>query len=361
MTELIKEHVSLAAYTTLGVGGFARYFARLERPSQLNSLVDFSKEQEVPLWVLGGGSNVLVADGETDRLVVKNELKGREIVSQSEGVVVAKVAAGENWDELVAWTVEKRWSGLENLSGIPGTVGAAPIQNINAYGATVADVIESVEVFDVDTKEIKALSNQACQFGYRDSLFKHEEGAGFVVTAVTFRLRLSTGSNLAYRSSSQSIGKYLLEQGVTDPSVADIREAVLWARGNIGMLPGQFASAGSFFKNTIVNQEQFATIEKVVLAQFLELHEQFSPWHWSAPDGREKISTAFLMECSPYNKRTYGEKRIAGVGLSPRHSLSIVAEAGATAAAVRTFANHVTTAVHDIFGVTIEPEVNYVD
>ena len=357
----IEENVSLADYTTLKVGGVARYFVRLTDVADVSLVVEFARDKKLPLLVLGGGSNILVSDGVIDRVVVKNELKGITFTKSHDGSVLVTAAAGEAWDAFVEKTVAQELSGLENLLGVPGTVGASPVQNINCYGVSVADVIESAMVFDAKSGETRKLCNEECLFGYRDSIFKHAAGARLVVVAVTFRLVPAVVANLSYRSSSQSIERYLREKGVAKPTVADVREAILHVRGNIGMLEGQFRSAGSFFKNTIVNAVDFARIEKVVHDRFNEIGERFTPWHWVLPSGEVKVATGFLLECTPYNKSTYGEKRWRDVvGLSPRHSLSIVTEAGATAADVHDFANLIIASVYETFGVTIESEVNFV-
>lgn len=361
MAVRIEENIPLAAHTTLHVGGVAAYFHRLTDEQVLPELAVFAQTHKVPVWVLGGGSNVLVGDGVIKRLVLKNELTGMVFAPSVDGGVCVTVAAGESWDGFVAAVVARGLAGVENLSGIPGTVGAAPIQNINAYGAQVADVIESVRVFDIRAMHERVLTAAECAFGYRDSIFKHAAGTDLVVLEVTFLLTKTTTANLQYRSSSQSVARYLEELGVAEPSLADVRAAILYVRSNIGMLAGQFRSAGSFFKNTIVSKEQFAEIESVVHETFSELDEKMSPWHWEVSEAEEKISTAFLLECSAYNKRTYGKKRFKeAVGISPKHSLSVVTEAGATTADVLEFVALIVSAVENIFGVTIEPEVNFV-
>jgi UDP-N-acetylmuramate dehydrogenase len=315
----------------------------------------------VPTFILGGGSNVLIDDGPLHLLAIKNEIKGVTYKKASDDVVLVTVGAGEGWDDVVAQTVAEGLSGLENLSGIPGTVGAAPVQNINAYGATVADAIDSVEVYDSVADSTRTLRASECHFGYRDSIFKQAEGKHLVVLFVTFALRATSGVNLSYRSSSQSIEKYLIEKNITTPTAADVREAVLHVRSNIGMLLGQFNSAGSFFKNTIVSAETFAAIEAIVQKEYADIGARLSPWHWVLPTGEQKVATAFLLECSPYNKNTYGIKAWKDVvGISPRHSLSIVTFAGATAHDVREFVEEIQAAVKNIFGVTLETEVDYI-
>lgn len=358
----ITEHIPLATYTTLHVGGVADYFFQLTDEAQLPLLTAFAQARGVPITVFGGGSNVLIADGAIHRLMIKNELRGVVFSELEEAsTVLLTAAAGEEWDALVAATVERGLAGLENLSGIPGTVGAAPIQNINAYGAQVADVILSVRVFDTVTTSYKTLTAAECRFAYRDSIFKQASGAHFVVVAVTFKLTKGQVRNLTYRSAAQSIASYLAERKIVHPTLVQVREAILFTRNNIGMLAGQFRSAGSFFKNTVVSAEEFTWVQAIVSSYFSKEDAQFSPWHWPQEDGTEKISTAFLMECSPYNKRTYGEKRWRGVvGLSPKHSLSVVTEKGATTADVQTFVAEIISTVEKIFKVTIETEVNFI-
>ena len=357
----IQKEVTLDAYTTLHIGGVADYFVVVRSEGELRDAWRAARDSDRRPFVLGGGSNVLIADGALPLFVIKNELAGIAYEEEHEGRVLVTAAAGVGWDELVAATVARGFSGLENLSGIPGTVGAAPVQNINAYGATVAEVIDSVTVYDGGSDSTFTLSSSACEFGYRDSVFKREVNAAWVVTAVTFRLVAAMHINVTYRSSSQSIGRYLTEHSIDAPTSADIRAAILHLRSNIGMLAGQYRSAGSFFKNTIVDVATFTRISEIVERDFATLGTQNAPWHWSLPEGREKIATAFLLECSPYNKNTYGIQRFNGVvGLSPLHSLSIVTEDGATTNDVVTFVEEIKTAVKNIFAVDLATEVDYI-
>jgi UDP-N-acetylmuramate dehydrogenase len=285
------------------------------------------------------------------------KIKGITELNDADTPTIA-VMAGEGWDELVEYTTDKGWSGLENLSGIPGTVGAAPIQNINAYGASVADAVARVEIFDVVSNQKSTLTKNECLFGYRDSIFKQKEMKEKIVLSVTFSLQKTISKNISYKSSSQSVGKILAEKNILTPTPSDVRAAVLQARRRIGMLAGMYRSAGSFFKNTIVSNEEFATVLEIVERDFPELNKMFSPWYWQVDDQTVKLSTAFLLECSPYNKTTFGINRYRDVvGLSPKHSLSIVTESGATATDVQNFANEIISAVKNIFQITIESEV----
>lgn len=361
MESVIQQNVPLAPYTTLQVGGVADYFVVVRDVEEVREALRFAQQIATPTFILGSGSNVLIDDGPLHRVVIKNEIKGISYESGVSGMVLVIAGAGESWDALVAETVSRGLSGLENLSGIPGTVGAAPVQNINAYGAAVADVIEVVEVYDGETDEFKTLSAAECRFGYRDSIFKQPDGKHLIVLNVTFRVAAESTVNLSYRSASQSVERFLAEKNITTPTVADVREAVLHVRSNIGMLLGQFNSAGSFFKNTVVSAAVFKTIEEIVERDFGVISERLTPWHWPLPTGEEKIATAFLLECSPYNKTTYGSKRFNGVvGLSPKHSLSIVTEPGATTSDVGAFVEEIKKSVADIFMVTLETEVDYI-
>ena len=357
----IQKNVPLAPYTTLHVGGVVDYFVKVKSKAELQTAWRAATQANLRPFILGGGSNVLVKDGVLERFVIKIELTGISYQEGEEGLVLVTAAAGVSWDELVAATVGEGLSGLENLSGIPGTVGAAPVQNINAYGATVSEVIKTVEVFDGEHDHFRTLQNEACHFGYRDSIFKQTEHQLKVITAVTFALKKTSALNVTYRSSSQSLERYLKEHTIATPTTADVRQAVLSVRSTIGMLASQFRSAGSFFKNTIVSREVFTIIEEIVGRDFTEVSKQMSPWHWPLPNGEEKIATAFLLECSPYNKNTYGIQRYNGVvGLSPLHSLSVVTEEGATASDVTAFVDEVKNAVRNIFAVDLLTEVDYI-
>ena len=359
----LERSVALAPLTTLHVGGAAEALVRVREAEQLKALPGLLSRSGLPWFILGGGSNVYFADGSVSRLIIKNELRGVTFTTVRPGVVRVEAAAGEDWDALVDATAQRGLSGFENLSGIPGTVGAAPIQNINAYGAAVADTIVSVDAVHVESGTPRTFSAAECAFGYRDSIFKHPDGAAYLVTRVCFELAADAHPNLTYRSASQSLAHTLADTVPNgQPSVADIRDAVLTVRRNIGMVAGIFNSAGSFFKNTIVSREQFERIHAIVASEFPEQNESLAPWHWELPDGSVKISTAFLMECTPYNKHAYaaGVESPGTVALSPLHTLSIINRGGASATDVRVFASQISDAVAHIFGVELEPEVTYV-
>ncbi len=340
------------------VGGPARFWCEPTTFGELQEACVYAHTHNAPIVVLGGGSNVVIRDRGINALVMRMRLSGIEIVREDADEVLVRVGAGESWDALVAWTVARGWWGLENLSGIPGTVGAAPIQNINAYGSSVADTIVSVETYHPDQDVHTTFDTPACRFAYRDSVFKQAEGKGWVVTAVLFRLSRVPHAHTAYRSASNAMERYFAEHNITKPSIGDVRDAVLSIRKKIGMLEGCYRSAGSFFKNTLLGSEQFARVKEIVMCDHAALAERLSPWYWELPDGRVKVSTAFLLECTPYNKTAFADRAFRDtVGISPVHSLSLINLSNARASDIEAFMHEMIEAVASQFFITIEPEV----
>lgn len=358
---IMQEHVLLAPYTTMKIGGPARYFCEPKDLNELAEVATFARERTLPLVVLGGGSNVVVSDRGINGVVARLRLTGIQQIAKRGDNVLIRAGAGESWDALVAEMVVRGLWGLENLSGIPGTVGAAPIQNINAYGSSVADVIDSVEVYHRVTGRRETIDARTCRFAYRDSMFKSDEGAPYIVTAVTFRLSRMSRAETSYRSASNAMAKYFIEEGIEKPTLRDVRTAVLAIRKKIGMLEGCYQSAGSFFKNTILTAEQFSSLKEIIEHDHADIAERLSPWFWEHPGGQVKVSTAFLLECTPYNKTTYAGKSFRGVvGISPMHSLSLINLGGATARDVGDFMLEIVGAIQQQFYITIEPEVLFI-
>jgi len=352
----IQHDVPLAPRTTLGVGGVARFFVSVENLEDLKVASHFAKEKNLPFFILGGGSNVLFPDEGYDGLVIEVALRGISREEKGESMHVG-VAAGEVWDSLVALAVEEGWWGIENLSGIPGLVGAAPVQNINAYGTSVAESVVAVEAYNLATDTSRIFSSEECQFSYRDSFFKSKEGSTYLITKVSLCLTHKGHMNTGYRSASQSMARYFEERGITHPSISDVRSAVLIIRKRIGMLAGMYQSVGSFFKNAIVSKKDFEKVLQQVEERHAEVGARLSPWHWVLPDEKVKISSAFLMECTPYNKTAFAKERFRDtVGISPLHTLSLINCGGATAKDIHDFATRIQETVHREFGVLLEPE-----
>ena len=341
-----RARVPLAGYTTLGVGGPARWFADVADEASLQAALRWARARAVPLRVLGGGSNLVVADHGVEALVVRLALRGvqsRPIV----GAVEVTAAAGEPWDDFVRLTVERGWAGLECLSGIPGLVGATPMQNVGAYGQEVSDTITRVRALDTRSGDIVEVPAADCGFAYRDSAFKRREPGRFVVLAVTYRLMPGGAPALRYTD----VERHLAQRGVRAPTLADVRESVLAIRRTKSMVidpadPNR-RSCGSFFTNPIIPREAFAEVERRVADATMP--------RWAQPDGRVKLSAAWLIERAGFHRG----QREGPVGLSTRHALAIVAHDGARAADVFAFARRVQTTVADRFAVRLTPEPVY--
>jgi UDP-N-acetylmuramate dehydrogenase len=323
--------VRLAGLTTLGVGGTADRVIEVEDAEELVTAVRDADEAGRPLLLLGGGSNVVAPDDGWDGDVVAVRTRG---IERTGGELL--VQAGEPWDDVVAFAVDHQLAGIEALSGIPGSTGATPVQNVGAYGQEVAQTITSVRVFDRAEKSERTLTPAECGFAYRDSRLKREPGR-FVVLEVTFVLDESAASRpVGYAELARKLG---VELGGTAP-LADVRSAVIQLRRGKGMVldpaDPDSRSAGSFFTNPIV------PADRVV---------DDCP-SWPAGDGQVKLSAAWLVQSAGFGRGT----RSGHVGTSSRHSLALTTEPGATATELLAFADRVVEAVRDQFGVTLERE-----
>jgi UDP-N-acetylmuramate dehydrogenase len=338
----IGERVPLASLTTLGVGGAARWFVEAADEATVRAAHAAARERRVPLRVLGGGSNLVVADAGVEALVARIALRGLAHRERG-GAVELTAAAGEPWDGVVATAVARGWAGLECLSGIPGLVGATPIQNVGAYGQEVSDTVTTVRALDTTSGEIADIPAADCGFAYRDSVFKRESPGRFVVLAVTYRLRPGGAPTLSYGDVQRALA------GRATPTLADTRAAVLAIRRTKSMVLDDPAdpnrrSCGSFFLNPIVDAALAATAAE-------RTGDPGMP-RWRQPDGRVKLSAAWLIERAGF---TRGE-RDGAVGLSSRHTLAIVAHDGARAADVLAFARRVQDRVAERFAVRLVPE-----
>ena len=338
-----KEHVPLAPYCTMGVGGPARFFVDAEDEATVADAWTWAQSRGVALRVLGGGSNLVVGDAGVDGLVVRVGLRGIETADQGDDVVVS-AGAGEPWDALVAVTVECGWAGLECLSGIPGLVGATPIQNVGAYGQEVGETLVTVRALDTRSGRMVSLTHADCRFSYRDSLFKSGEPGRFVVLGVTYRLRRDGEPTLRY----DEVAAHLGARGVRRPSLAEVRTSVLAIRRSKSMVidPGDenARSCGSFFTNPIVSATDAERVQALTGEAVMPRYPQ--------PDGRVKLAAAWLIERAGFTKG----QREGAVGLSTRHALAVVAHAGATAGDVVAFTRRIQHDVEARFGVRLTPE-----
>lgn len=334
MTPPHLEHdIPLAPFTTLGIGGAARHFVRATNVDELRAALDWWSG---PTFILGGGSNLLIADEGFDGLVIRIDLRGITVESEDEYAMV-KAGAGEPWDAFVRFAVQNEWAGVECLSGIPGLAGATPIQNVGAYGQEVSETIARVEVLDRREGIVKWLTNWDCRFGYRSSLFKSVERDRFVVLSVTFRLRRNGSATIRYPELQKAVG--------SNTDLASVRDAVIAIRRRKGMVldpnDPDTRSDGSFFMNPIVETS---------VADALPEMPKFPS------DGKVKLSAAWLIEHAGFQKGfTLGR-----AGISTKHTLAIVNRGGATAKEVLELVRLIQEKVRDAFGVDLHPEPNFI-
>jgi UDP-N-acetylmuramate dehydrogenase len=341
----LQENVPLAPLTTIGIGGPARYFFRATNVDEVRTALDWARDNNQAIFILGGGSNLLISDAGFDGLVLQVDLRGITVENEDRESAMVKAAAGEPWDAFVAFTVGEGYAGLECLSGIPGSTGATPIQNVGAYGQDVSETIARVEALDRTTGLVTWFTNWDCRFGYRSSLFKNHERDRYVVLSVTFRLRRNGSATVRY----PELQKFVEEQGVPLDDLQGVRDAVIAIRKRKGMVldanDPDTRSDGSFFMNPVLpksDYEQFA---------------QRAPNAPHFPSGEEvKLSAAWLIEHAGFTKGfTHGN-----VGLSSKHSLAVINRGNGTAAEVVELVDMIQTKVRESFGVEIHPEPNFI-
>ena len=346
------ENAELAPLTTLGVGGRARYFAESASAPSLVAGVRWARERGLPLFVMGGGSNVVIGDEGFAGLVLRVSIRGIETIRQGDQVIL-KAGAGEEWDALAQLAVTNNWAGFECLSGIPGRVGATPIQNVGAYGQETSETLESVEALDLRTLELVEIPADQCRFGYRMSRFKSDDRDRFVITRVTYRLTIGGAPRIRYAE----LERYLAEQGITNASLSDVRRAVLAIRGRKAMVidahDPDSRSVGSFFVNPVVTRDEFEKIKKRA-APYIAAGEQIPSF--AAADGQVKLSAAWLIERAGISR---GHVR-GNVGTSTKHALAIINRGGGTAREVVELAEEIKSRVLDRFAVALLPEPIFV-
>jgi UDP-N-acetylmuramate dehydrogenase len=338
-----RPNVVLAPFCTLGVGGPAAWLADATDEATVMEAAAWAAARGMPLRVLGGGSNLVVADAGVSGLIVRMGLRG--LATRTAGTAVeVTAAAGEPWDALVALAVGRGWAGLECLSGIPGLVGATPIQNVGAYGQEVAETVTAVRALDVARGRIVTLGNDECGFTYRDSRFRSGEPGRHVILAVTYRLAAGGAPCLRYAE----VARHLAGRGIARPALGEVRESVLAIRRSKSMVidpaDENRRSCGSFFTNAVVSAAEADRVAALA-------GDPAMP-RWPQPDGRVKLSSAWLIERAGFARG----RREGAVGLSTRHALAIVAHDGARAADVVGFARRVTAAVRARFAVELTPE-----
>lgn len=343
----LLETIPLAPLTTLKIGGPARYFVEAASVGEAQEAVAFARSRDLPLFVLGGGSNIVIADSGWPGLVLKVAISGIDQLSghDEDGKILFSAGAGESWDKVVSYAVQARCAGVECLSGIPGSVGGTPVQNVGAYGQEVSDTISSVQVLDLKDGQARELCREACGFGYRSSIFNTTEHGRYIVLRVTYALTPDGKPHIAYADLRRHF-----EGRETPPNLAETREAVRHIRARKGMLitPGDpdCQSVGSFFKNPVLAEAQNTELKKRATCRGLQVPS------YPALESRHKISAAWLVEHSGFSKGFVSDH----VGISSKHALAIINRGGATAAEVFALKEQIQQRVEEIWGVSLEPE-----
>jgi UDP-N-acetylmuramate dehydrogenase len=334
---MLQKNISLKTYNTFGINAKASFFANF---SSVDDLITLLKERENrKLFILGGGSNILFTKN-FDGLVLKNEIQGFKIIQESENYVVVEVGAGMNWHAFVLKCLEMNFGGVENLSLIPGNVGASPMQNIGAYGVEIKDVFEYLDAVHIETGKVKRFSNKDCDFGYRESVFKTDAKGQYIICQVGYRLTKIHKLNTSYGAINMELEK----QGVNNPSIKDVSNAVIAIRKSKLPDPKKIGNAGSFFKNPIVS------------IQTLQILKQKHPNIPNYPSGPEtaKLAAGWLIEQAGWKGKTYDEK----YGVHKNQALVLVNYGNADGDEILKLSNLIISDVYQKFNIELEREVN---
>ena len=334
---MIQENISLKPFNTFGIEASTRYFGRFSSVEELNQILTSNKDKE--LLILGGGSNILLTKN-FDGLTLINEIKGFEVTKNDGDSVIVKAGAGEIWHEFVLKCIENNFSGVENLSLIPGSVGASPMQNIGAYGVEIKDVFESVEAYHIPTGELHTFSKEECEFGYRESVFKRKYKGQYVIISVSYKLSLSAPK---VNTSYGAIESELKEMNISTPSIKDVSQAVINIRSSKLPNPKEIGNAGSFFKNPVISKELF---DKLIV-EFPTI-----PNYPAENDGK-KIAAGWLIEQCGWKGKTLGH-----YGVHKLQALVLVNYKGATGTEIYELSSSIIKDVENKFGITLEREVN---
>ncbi|MBF9254638.1 UDP-N-acetylmuramate dehydrogenase [Pontibacter sp. 172403-2] len=334
----LQSGISLKPYNTFGIDVKARFFARFDSMAKLQQLLQMPEVKHLPMLILGGGSNLLFT-GDFDGVVLQNNIKGIEVLREEEVYTYVKAGGGEVWHEFVQFALAQNLGGVENLSLIPGTVGAAPLQNIGAYGVELKDVFYELEAVHLPSGEIHTFDNAACSFGYRESIFKNDLKGQYIVTSVTFRLHRQHQLNTSYGAIKTTLD----EMQVQEPTIQDVSAAVCHIRQSKLPDPKQIGNAGSFFKNPEIPVMQYENLK----AQFPDI-----PSYPVTPT-TVKVPAGWLIEQCGWKGKVIGN-----YGVHKNQALVLVNYGGASGDKIRQLALDIIQSVKDKFGIQLHPEVN---
>ncbi|MFS4494193.1 UDP-N-acetylmuramate dehydrogenase [Maribacter sp. 2308TA10-17] len=335
----VQQNISLKKYNTFGISAKAKFFCEINTVEDLSQALRL--EEHPKKFIISGGSNMLITQ-DIDALVMHINTKGKEIISETEDNVTIKVMAGENWHQMVLWTLENGYGGLENMSLIPGNTGTAPIQNIGAYGVELKDTFESCEAMEIATQQIRSFSKQECQFGYRDSYFKNRGKGKYIITSVTFKL---SKKNHALNTSYGAIETELEKKNITNPTIRDVSDAVITIRQSKLPDPTELGNSGSFFKNPVVTKSEFDNFTK---------ENPEAPFYKVSEDAY-KIPAGWLIEQCGYKGKRFGD-----AGVHKNQALVLVNYDNASGSEILDLAHRIIKSVAERFHIQITPEVNII-
>ncbi|MFN1836007.1 UDP-N-acetylmuramate dehydrogenase [Balneola sp. MJW-20] len=335
---MVLENYDLRKHNTMGLAARCRYFAAVRSIEELKFILsEYGSNMEI--LILGGGSNILFKS-DYDGLILNNQITGKDVVHEDDRHVHLKLGGGENWHQSVRWAVARGWGGIENLSLIPGSVGAAPIQNIGAYGVELEEVFVELEALEISTGKLRTFSKDECNFGYRDSLFKREEKGRYFIVSVTLRLDKDPEINLSYKALKDHLENY----GISDPDIKDISEAVIQIRSSKLPDPTEIGNTGSFFKNPVISEKEFGVLK-----------EQYPDIPSYNTDTGIKVPAAWLIE-----KAGWKGKRFGDAGVHKKQALVLVNYGNATGDEIWDLALRIQSSVQQKFSIQLQPEVNVI-
>ncbi|MBI1781901.1 MAG: UDP-N-acetylmuramate dehydrogenase [Sphingobacteriales bacterium] len=336
----IEQNISLKSFNTFGIDVLAKEFARFSNADELAELLTTNHKPPTTNFILGGGSNILLTK-DYDGLAMKNEVKGIQVVNEDAHHIDVRVGAGENWHQFVMHCIQHNWAGVENLSLIPGNVGASPMQNIGAYGAEIKDVFYSLEAYSYTDKKVCTFTLNDCEFGYRESVFKRKYKNQFVILNVTYRLNKQPKFNTSYGAIEQELEK----MGVKELSIQAISQAVINIRSSKLPDPKVIGNAGSFFKNPEISNAQFSILN----AQFPGIVG------YNLPNGNIKLAAGWLIEQCGWKGYRKGD-----AGCHTQQALVLVNYGAAKGSDIYNLSEEILQSVKEKFGVNLEREVNII-
>lgn len=335
----IQHNISLKKYNTFGIEAKAKQFAAVHSTEELKVILKENKEQKK--FILGGGSNMLLTK-DVDALVIHIDLKGKKIIDENEDFVWVESQAGENWHEFVLWTIDQNFGGMENMSLIPGNVGATPVQNIGAYGTEIKDTFVSCEAMTIENQEMKTFLREDCHFGYRESVFKNDARNKYVITSVIFKL---TKHNHKINISYGDITAELAKKNINNPSLKEVSNAVIAIRQSKLPDPKVLGNSGSFFKNPVLLKSDF---EKI--------HQHFPEMkYFDISDTEVKVPAGWLIEQAGFKGKRFGD-----AGIHKNQALVLVNYGNATGQEILAVSKNIQDTIFKTFGIHIEAEVNVI-